>query len=429
NQRSPYLPGPPLQGDFDCDVAIVGGGFTGTSAAYHFARRFPERRIALFEAHSLANGASGRSGGLVLNWMNSQPTADLELTRRIFDTTRCGIDALVRRIREHSLDVRFQRDGCVEILTDPRRADAAAREVERLRSAGIPLRFLHGSELAQLARIEGARGAVLDPTAGRLDGVSLIYAMRPLLLKLGVFIFERTPVLGIQEGQVHTLSVPGARVRAKALVLATNAYTPRLGYFRSGIVPLHSHVLATEALPPEAWREIGWQSLGGFSDDQDRIGYGSMTLGGELVFGGGSNAAYTYRFGSKAEFRGTTERAFAAVERRLHGYFSGIRSRGVRVAHRWTGTVALTMDRVCTMGVLGKYRNVLYALGYSGHGLTLANLAGEVLADIYAGDAARWRGLPFFEHRLPFVPPEPFRWLGYQLYTSLTGRSPRTRTR
>jgi glycine/D-amino acid oxidase-like deaminating enzyme len=92
---------------------------------------------------------------------------------------------------------------------------------------------------------------VLDPTAGQLDGVSLVCGMRPVLERLGVHLYEGTPVLGIDEGETITLTVPNARVRAKAVVLATNAYTPRLGYLSSGIVPLHSHLVATEPLTPE----------------------------------------------------------------------------------------------------------------------------------------------------------------------------------
>lgn len=424
--QSPYAAAPKLTRDLDCDVAIVGGGFTGVSTAYHLARRFPERRIVLCEAKQLASGASGRNGGLVLNWANSRPHPDLGVMRRIFDTTKRGIDAIEALIQEHQLDVRFPRRGCLEVFTNPRRAEAGAREVERLRTAGIPISFLGARELATIASFEGAVGAILDPTAGQLDGVRLLRAMRPILEGLGVHIHEDTPVLGIEEGQTHTLSVPNARIRARTLVLATNAYTPSLGYFRSGIVPLHSHVLATEPLSPQVWEEIGWsRRIAGFSDDQDRLAYGSMTELGELVFGGGSNAAYSYEFGSSPQYRGGERQVFAAVEDRLHEYFSKLRSRRVRIGYKWTGAIGLTLDRICTMGVRGRYRNVLFALGYSGHGITLANLAGEVLTDVYSGDDARWRGLPFFQHHLPFVPPEPFRWLGYQLYTQVTGRSPR----
>ncbi len=414
--RGTYVPSSALASDVDCDVAIVGGGFTGTSTAYHLARRFPEKRIVLLEARVLANGASGRNGGLVLNWVNGVHTSDLALARRIYDVTRAGIDALESRIREHAMDVPFRRDGVLEIVTDPGRAEEAARDAERLAGAGIPVRFLSGPDLAKLGRFEGARGATLDPTAGRIDGLALVRAMRPLLERLGVHVHEHTPVLGI--------ATPNARVRAKAIVLATNAYTPRLGYFRSGIVPLHSHLLATEPLSPEAWEAIGWsRELTGFSDDLARVAYGSMTVRGELVFGGGSNAAYAYGFGNGTAFHGDPARAIAAIRKTLARYLPG--AADLPIAHRWSGPVGLTMSRVCTMGVQGAHRNVYFALGYSGHGITLANLAGEVLADIYAGDDARWRDLPFYQQKTLYVPPEPFRWIGYHAYTALTGRSPR----
>jgi glycine/D-amino acid oxidase-like deaminating enzyme len=85
------------------------------------------------------------------------------------------------------------------------------------------------------------------------------------------------------------------------------------------------------------------------------------------------------------------------------------------------------MSRVCSMGVRGEARNVYYALGYSGHGITLANLAGEVLCDLYSGAPERWRQMPFYQRPLGGIPPEPLRWVGYHLYTRLTGRSPRRR--
>ncbi len=80
--------------------------------------------------------------------------------------------------------------------------------------------------------------------------------------------------------------------------------------------------------------------------------------------------------------------------------------------------------RHCAMGVMGEHRNVYYALGYSGHGVVLANLAGSVLTDLYAGDHDPWRDLVFYMKRPTGIPPEPMRWLGYQAYTRFTGRSP-----
>jgi glycine/D-amino acid oxidase-like deaminating enzyme len=109
----------------------------------------------------------------------------------------------------------------------------------------------------------------------------------------------------------------------------------------------------------------------------------------------------------------------------MRGYFPGLAD--TPVTHRWTGTLGITFDRVCSMGVTGPHRNIYYALGYSGHGLALGALAGRVLRDLYSDDHDPWRELPFYHKRLLPIPPEPLRWIGYQVYTRLTGRSPRKR--
>ncbi|AUX27746.1 FAD-dependent oxidoreductase [Sorangium cellulosum] len=421
-----YEPAPPLRGDAVADVAIVGGGFTGVSTAYHLIRRFPSLRVMILEARRLANGASGRNGGMMLNWINGVSYREPELTRRVYEATRDGIDGIVGLIQEHGLPVRYRRDGCLEVLTDARRAEAAHARAEQLAAWGIPLRYLDSAAVARRLGIRGAAGAVLDETEGQLNGVDLLRGLRPLLLARGVALHEDTPVLRVEEGRTIALTTPGGRVRARALVLATNGYTPRLGYFRSGVLPLHSHVLATEPLDEGARAALGWGQVAGFSDDHDRIAYASMTPAGELVFGGGSNAAYAYLYGGRTSYPGSPAsagRAFEAIRRRLVGYFPA--AERLRVAHRWTGTLGITMSRLCSMGVRGEHRNVYYALGYSGHGVVLANLAGRVLCDLYAGDHDRWRAMPFYMARLGGIPPEPLRWLGYQVYTKLTGRSPR----
>ena len=90
---SDYRPRPSLEGSITADLAIIGGGFTGVSTAYHIAQRFPQRRIVLLEATSLANGASGRNGGLALNWINGIDTSDPDLTRKVYRLTSAGLCA------------------------------------------------------------------------------------------------------------------------------------------------------------------------------------------------------------------------------------------------------------------------------------------------------------------------------------------------
>jgi glycine/D-amino acid oxidase-like deaminating enzyme len=418
----PRLPARPLEGSIAADLAIVGGGFTGISTAWHVSRRFPDRRIVLLEAGRIGSGASGRNGGQILNWIGGVRDADPEAARRTYELTRSGIDLIEQLAREHAPDARFTRNGSLEVFTDPRRAEEAQRRAESLAGAGVPLRWLGREELGA----RGSCGAVLDPTAGQANGLALLRGLRPVLEGRGVAVHEETPVLRVEEGTSIRLATPRGGVRAAAVVLATNAYTPALGYFREGILPLHSHVVATEILPPDAWDAIGWGSADGFSDDLDRIAFGCRTGSGRLVFGGGSNAAYAYRFGGGtrlARSHAARTRPAAAIRGTLLGYFPTLA--GVRWTHHWAGALALTFDRAPTMGVRGDAKNVLYALGYSGHGFVLAMLAGRVLCDLYSGEHDPWRGYPFYQRRLPRIPPEPLRWLGYQLYTRLTGRSPR----
>jgi glycine/D-amino acid oxidase-like deaminating enzyme len=265
---------------------------------------------------------------------------------------------------------------------------------------------------------------VLDPLAGRMNAYALLQGMRAALVARGVAVHEDTPVVRIEEGATHRLVTPHGEVRAPALVLATNGYTPSLGYFRRGILPLHSHVLALGPLAPDEWTRIGWGTWDGFTDDLDRIAYAARTPGGRLVFGGGSNGAYAYRFGGVPTYPDARLGGpVAAMRRTLGRYFPGLA--GAPVTHRWSGTLGITLDRVCSIGLRGAHRNVYYALGYSGHGLALSLLAGEVLADLMDGNHDAWRDVPFYQHRLLPIPPEPLRWLGYRAYTAFTGRSPR----
>ena len=420
-QAGAYTPNLPLKGNITADLAIIGGGFTGVSTAYHFSQRYPDKRVVLLEAKSLANGASGRNGGLMLNWLAITGDYGAELTARIYQTTNAGIQTLESIIARHNLPVTYRKDGTVTVYTDAKRAEAAHEEVEYYQSIGVAEEFWDSAALAKKLRLNGVYGAVYDPNSGQINGAQLIRGLRPVLLERGVEIYEGTPVTKIREGSEIVLTTPSGEVRAKAIVIATNGYTGKLGYFREALFPLHSHVFATAPLSAE---DIGWGALAGFSDDLDRISYGALTREGHLVFGGGSNQSYAYLFGNRTAYPGTPDsapRSFEAMETTLQKYLPG----KLPIAYRWTGTLGITLNRQAIMGVRGDNRNIFYAIGYCGHGVTLANLAGQVLTDAYSKDDERWRGLPFYQQPYLSIPPEPFRWIGYQTFTRLTGRSPR----
>jgi gamma-glutamylputrescine oxidase len=411
-------PAPPLAKDITVDVAIIGGGFTGVSTAYHLSRRNPKLGIALVEAKRLGNGASGRNGGMMLNGISL--TGDIDEIAREYAVTNEAMDSLEALIRDDKLRVRYRRDGCFMVLTTQASAEAAHAETEALAARGIPLRFFRPDELGDRLRTRDIAGAVFDPGEGILNGVDLIRAMRPLLA--GVQIYEGTVVQRVREGKVIELVTPGGTIRANAIVLATNGYTPRLGYFTTGILPVISHVVATDPLPRETI-ERGFGSVAGFSDDLPRLAYAGIDPEGRLVFGGGTNAAYGYRLGNATTYAAQLgDTATHALRGSLARYFPELAD--VEIRHRWSGPLGLTLARHCAMGVRGAHRNVYYALGYSGHGVVLANLAGRVLADLYAGNHDPWRDCPFYMKSPSGIPPEPMRWIGYHIYTKLTGRSP-----
>jgi glycine/D-amino acid oxidase-like deaminating enzyme len=412
-------PSEPLAKTLTTDVAIVGGGFTGVSTALHLRRACPELGIVLLEAGVLGQGASGRNGGQVLHWINGVSPSTPEELRRNHAATGLGIEIAEALAAQHAPGA-FRRGGALEVLTDAHRAEQAHARVERWRAAGIPVEFVPSAQLG----IAGAHGAVRDPLAGRLNGFALLQALRPALLAEGVALYEHTRVLGVRGGREVALETPGGEVRARTLVLATNGYTPALGFFRSSVLPLHSHVLATAPLGDADWQRLRWGAWDGLSDDLDRIAYAMRTPGGRLLLGGGGNPAYTYHYGSRVV---TTERAIARSQpfllSILRRYFPAVAR--VPIQHRWSGVLGITLDRQPSIGSGLVAPNVMHALGYSGHGVALGLLAGRVLADLYVGDRDAWRDLAFTNKRLLPWPPEPLRWLGYQVYTRLTGRSPR----
>ncbi len=319
-EKDPYHPAPALASSRVADVVIIGGGFTGLSTAYHLSKRFPEKAIALIEARQIANGASGRNGGQMLNWVHGFDPKSPEEAKRIYAATREGIESVLEIVAEHRLPVSMRLEGHLDIHTSARGAEEAERDLKEIAASGVPLRFLSKRELSEKIDLEGVEGAVFDPGSGELDGLAYLRALRPVLEARGVSIFEGTPAARIREGRTIEVETPGGTLRAQAAVLATNAYTPHLGYFRSGIVPLHSHVFATEPLPQDEWARRGWKSGANFIDDRTRISYGTMTTNGRVIFGGGSNTAYQYRYGNGTRSDGPGDRAVEDMRTRLLSY-------------------------------------------------------------------------------------------------------------
>jgi glycine/D-amino acid oxidase-like deaminating enzyme len=152
-----------LTGSETADLCIIGGGYTGISTAYHFSQRYPEKRVVLLEAKSLANGASGRNGGMMLNWVYGVGPMSDEMTARVYQATNQTIDSIEQIIQEHNLDVSYRRDGCFEVFTDEQRAIEAKAEVAHLNSIGVPVQFWDAAQVRQKINLNGIYGGLFEP--------------------------------------------------------------------------------------------------------------------------------------------------------------------------------------------------------------------------------------------------------------------------
>ena len=174
---------------------------------------------------------------------------------------------------------------------------------------------------------------------------------------------------------------------------------------RDRAVSLFSFILLTEPLSDARWKEIGWSGRQGYTDKRRVHNYVRLT-GNRILFGG----RVRYHFGLESP-RGIEE-LFSELKHELLLTFPSLRD--VAITHRWCGPVAITWRRTPEIGRAGRNKRAFYALGYSGMGVSLATLSGRVLADLIEGRDASWENLLYLHDPVTPLPPEPFRYLGFQ---------------
>ena len=200
----------------------------------------------------------------------------------------------------------------------------------------------------------------------------------------------------------------GQTVKSRSVVLATNAFTSKLGYFRNRIAPVYNYVAATRPLSDAELSAVGWRSRAPFNDSRTMVYYLGLTPDGRIHIGGGS-AAYTWNNGVGER---PDVRAVDLLRKELARLYPALSGIGFETA--WNGMVDMTLDWAPCVGVTGTHRNIYYGLGYCGHGVNLTFLFGRIIADLEGSREGLWRDLPFVNRLPPYIPNEPFRWLGIQ---------------
>jgi gamma-glutamylputrescine oxidase len=404
---------PPLTADIAADVAVLGGGFTGLSAAYYIRSISPQKRVVVLEAKGCGNGASGRNGAMVLTmtedrYMNfsSVPAID----KKIYDLTAENIRTLSRLSASTGIDCELETNGVLQVLSTSDDIQAARAYVQQARSLGMPVEFWDKQQLVDAIGTEAYQATFFDPNGGHVHPMKLVHVFKAAAENAGAEIYENTTVASIEEGRqnlLHTSS--GHSVKAKSLVLATNAFTSRLGFFQNSIVPVHEYVAVTEPLGEERLAEIGWRKRVPFNDSRTEVSYLGLTGDNRIHVGGGSPS---YAFDGGTGDAGSPASHFAQLRRELERIYPKLS--GVAFDVGWDGVVDWSLDESPSVGWTGRYDNIFYGLGYSGHGVNLTSVFGRIIADLESGRTEPWKQYPFLNARLDYIPNEPFRWLGAQ---------------
>ncbi|RJL36266.1 NAD(P)/FAD-dependent oxidoreductase [Bailinhaonella thermotolerans] len=424
--REPGLPepGPRLDGDVRADVVIVGAGYTGLWTAYHLKRADPALRVVVLESEFAGFGASGRNGGWLSGELPGSPEryarthgreAAVAFQRAMFAT----VDEVLATLDAEGIDADAVKGGQLGVARNPAQAARLARFVEESRAWGwgeSDLRLLDPAEREGRLRVAGAVAAAWTPHCARVQPAKLARGLAGAVRRLGVEVYERTPVTAIRPSRGRTAAAaltPYGTAWGDAVLRTTEGFTARLPGLRREWLPMNSSMIVTEPLPAEVWDEIGWAGRELLGDAAHYYMYAQRTADDRIAFGGRGRP---YLYGSRVDDRGRTAAwTVDALWSLLTGMFPAVAA--YRADHAWSGVLGVPRDWCATVG-LDRATGLGWAGGYTGNGVSTTNLAARTLRDLVLGRDTELTALPWTGRRVRRWEPEPLRWLGvHSMYT------------
>jgi glycine/D-amino acid oxidase-like deaminating enzyme len=401
---------PQLPGDRDADVCIVGAGYTGLWTAYYLKRADPTLRIVVLEARFAGFGASGRNGG----WLSGLVPGDRNAMAKQYGrdgvvawqrALNDAVDEVISVAEREGLDAGIVKGGTMEIARNPAQAGRLAAGLEEEREWGNDgIVALTGSEAAQRIRFDRVVSAYHTPHCARIQPARLARGLAEAVERLGVQIYEDTPVTRIEQGRATTAK---GTVTAPIVLRATEGFTPGLPGLRRRWLPMNSSMIATDPIPEALWQDIGWDGRETVGDTAHGFFYAQRTVDDRIAIGGRS---VPYRYASRTDDEGRVPaRTIRLLSEVLHDVLPQVRD--VPIAHGWCGVLAVPRDWESTV-TLNRATGLGWAGGYVGHGVTATNLAGRTLAELVLEQQTSLTELPWVGHESRQWEPEPLRWLG-----------------
>lgn len=379
------------------DVAIIGAGFTGLSAARTLAKRGVN--VVILEANSIGWGASSRNGGMVLTGLKLSPETlskryGMELTRKMYAASLASIDLVEQIVREDNITCDFSRCGHLEVACKPSHFDSYARSVETIaREFNHQLRVIPRVELADEIGSSIYHGGIVDDSSAGVNPARYVSGLAAAALTAGARIFHNATVQQIAPASNNgsrslTLQTTRGNVKADNVLIATSGYTssatPAL---RKKIIPIGSFIITTEPLSDSLARELSPRNRMIY-DSKHYLYYYRLTPDNRMLFGG--RAAFF------PETKNTIRRSAEILRRGMIDVFPQLRD--TKLAHAWGGTLDFCFD---TMPHSGQMDGIYYALGYAGHGVAMATYLGAKIAEHICGDET---DIPFSAIPFPGAP-------------------------
>jgi gamma-glutamylputrescine oxidase len=377
---------PALEDNIECDICIIGGGFSGLSSAIHLAEK--GFKVVVLESAQIGFGATGRNGGQIVN-SYSRDVADIEkrydpktataLCNMIFE----GGDIIRQLIEKYNINCDIKHGGLFTAFNQKQLDGLYEHAKNWERYGNNKLSMLNKNELIDAVGTNAYVGGLLDKSAGHMHPLKLALGEAKAVTQLGGKIFEQSAAVRIEKGTNPIAHTERGSVKAKYLVLAGNAYLGGLApKISNKAVPCGTQIVTTEALNAEQLKTVLTSDYC-VEDCNYLLDYYRLTADKRLLFGGG--VVYGARDPNNIEqfLRPKIEKVFPQLA-------------GINIDYKWTGNFLLTYSRMPQFGRFDD--NIYYLQGYSGHGVTCTHLAGKLLAEVLTGHAERFDAFASLKH-------------------------------
>lgn len=389
---------PALQSNVDCDVAVVGGGLAGLSAAIELADR--GYSVVVLEAREVGWGASGRNGGQAIAGLAcDQDVIEAQLGResakRVWDMTLEAIRLIGERIERFDIDCDW-RAGYLSLAVSERKARDLRAWHDHMASAyRYATTWIEPKDLPQWIASPRFHSGLHDAASGHLHPLKYSLGLARAAASLGVRIFEDSGAVALEPGSTARIRTAQGMVSASHVLLAGNVYLQGLApVLESRVMPVGTYIVTSERLDPALARSL-IPSGAAVCDTNFVLDYFRPTADDRMLYGG------------RVSYSTTTPMNLAAsMQRRMARTFPQLKD--TQVEYAWGGFVDISMNRAPDFGRLAdrmngsarrEHANVYYLQGFSGHGLALTGLAGKLVAEAIAGDAERFDTFARIRHR------------------------------